>query len=118
MDFVRAVRFLLEHEEVSGAVNLTAPNPVPNREFMRALREAWGARFGLRATDWMLEIGALFLQTETELVLKSRRVTPDRLIAEGFEFTFPDWPTAARDLCRRRRDLQERHQTKHWLTSV
>ena len=118
MDFVQAVRFLLEHEDFSGSVNLTAPNPVPNREFMRALREAWGARFGLPATDWMLEIGALFLQTETELVLKSRRVTLDLLIAEGFEFTFPDWPTAARDLCRRRRDLQERHQTKHWLTSV
>jgi uncharacterized protein (TIGR01777 family) len=100
-DFVRAVRWLIAHEELEGPVNLAAPDPVPNAEFMRALREAWGARFGLPAAGWMLEIGALFLRTETELVLKSRRVTPGRLTRSGFTLHFPTWPEAARDLCRR-----------------
>jgi NAD dependent epimerase/dehydratase family enzyme len=48
----------------------------------------------------MLEVGALFLRTESELVLKSRRVVPRRLLEHGFEFAFPSWPEAARDLCR------------------
>ena len=66
-----------------------APNPVPNAEFMRILREAFGVAVGLPAPEWMLEIGAVFLRTETELILKSRRVVPSRLLAAGFEFRFP-----------------------------
>jgi uncharacterized protein (TIGR01777 family) len=97
-DFVRAVFWLLAREELEGAVNLAAPQPLPNAEFMRALRAAWGASFGLPATAWMLEIGALVLRTETELVLKSRRVVPRRLANSGFAFHFPEWPAAARDL--------------------
>jgi uncharacterized protein (TIGR01777 family) len=100
-DFVRAVEWLLAHEEVSGAVNVAAPAPLPNAEFMRALREAWGTRVGLPATRWMLEIGAVFMRTETELVLKSRRVVPGRLLESGFEFQQPSWPEAARDLVAR-----------------
>ena len=83
-DFVRAVRFLLEHDEISGPVNLAAPHPLPNRAFMRAIREAWGTPVGLPASRWMLELGALALRTETELVLKSRRVVPGRLLDAGF----------------------------------
>ena len=59
---------------------------------------------GFAASEWMLEIGAFFLKTETELILKSRRVVPGRLLAEGFTFQFPSWPEAARDLCRRWRE--------------
>ncbi len=99
VDFVRAVRWLIGNGAIEGAVNLAAPNPLPNADFMRALREAWGISLGLPATKWMLEIGALFLGTETELVLKSRRVVPGRLLQEGFTFDFPAWPEAARDLC-------------------
>jgi NAD dependent epimerase/dehydratase family enzyme len=62
--------------------------------------------FGLPATEWMLEIGALVLRTETELVLKSRRVIPGRLLQAGFTFQFPNWPDAARDLCRRWREIR------------
>ena len=102
-DFVRSVYWLIEHD-LAGPVNLAAPNPVPNAEFMRALRRAWGSRFGLPATRWMLELGAFFLRTETELVLKSRRVIPGRLLASGFRFDFPTWPEAAVDLCRRWRE--------------
>jgi hypothetical protein len=100
-DFVRAVRWLIEHKEMEGAVNLASPNPLPNTAFMRALRQAWGIGAGLPAAAWMLEIGAVLLGTETELILKSRRVIPERLLDAGFRFDFPDWPQAARDLCRR-----------------
>ncbi|HLR04285.1 MAG TPA: TIGR01777 family oxidoreductase [Pyrinomonadaceae bacterium] len=102
-DFVRAVLWLIEHEEFDGPVNLASPNPLTNAEFMRAMRSAWGMPFGLPATEWMLEIGALVLRTETELILKSRRVIPTRLLQSGFDFQFPAWPDAARDLCARSR---------------
>jgi len=98
-DFVNAILWLIDHDEIDGAVNLCAPEPLPNEEFMRALREAWGTRIGLPAASWMLEVGALFLRTETELILKSRRVVPGRLLKGGFAFQFPSWPEAARDLC-------------------
>lgn len=100
-DFLRATRWLIDHDEIDGAVNVAAPNPVPNEEFMRTLREASGTRVGLAATRWMLEIGAVFMRTETELILKSRRVVPGRLVQSGFVSNYPTWSTAARDLCQR-----------------
>jgi len=100
-DFVRAIDFLIAREDFSGAVNLASPNPLPNREFMRALRQAWGTHIGLPAPKWVLEIGTFLLRTESELVLKSRRVVPGRLMAAGFRFVFPDWAPAAQDLVRR-----------------
>jgi NAD dependent epimerase/dehydratase family enzyme len=56
---------------------------------------------GLPASRWMLELGAIFLRTETELILKSRRVVPQRLLEAGFKFVFPDWPEAVQDLITR-----------------
>lgn len=105
-DFIRAVYWLMAHDELDGPVNVASPNPVPNAEFMRTLRSAWGIPFGLPATKWMLEIGAFFLRTESELILKSRRVVPSRLLQSGFEFQFPTWPVAATDLCRRWQELR------------
>lgn len=107
-DFVRAVDWLIEHDEFAGPVNLAAPEPLPNAEFMRILRAAWGIRFGLPATRGMLEIGTFLLRTESELVLKSRRVVPRRLLESGFEFQFPNWTQAAGDLCQRWRQLRSR----------
>lgn len=98
-DFIAAVRFLIKRDDIDGPVNVAAPNPLPNAEFMRTLREACGVRLGLPATRWMLEIGAFFMRTETELILKSRRVVPARLLESGFRFTYPDWTSAAYDLC-------------------
>jgi uncharacterized protein (TIGR01777 family) len=100
-DFVRAIDFLVAHTELDGCVNITSPNPLPNRDFMAGLRRAYGARIGLPASSWMLEIGAVFLRTETELVLKSRRVVPRRLAEAGFQFQFAEWGGAAVDLVRR-----------------
>jgi uncharacterized protein (TIGR01777 family) len=100
-DFVRATRFLIEREDLEGPVNLVAPNPLPQGEFMKELRAAAGVGLGLPAMKWMLEIGAFFLRTDTELLLKSRRVVPGRLLEAGFSFEFPDWPSAARNLVER-----------------
>lgn len=97
-DFLRAVEFLIAHEELSGAVNFAAPNPVPNHELMRVFRELVGMPIGLPATAWMLEVGAFFLRTETELILKSRRVVPGRLLKAGFEFRFPELRGALAEL--------------------
>jgi NAD dependent epimerase/dehydratase family enzyme len=109
-DFIRAVRWLLAHEEMAGAVNLSSPEPLPYAAFLRILRESWGAPWGLPATRWMLAIGAFFLRTETELVLKSRRVVPARLLQSGFTFLYPAWPEAAQDLCTRWREDRKRRR--------
>jgi NAD dependent epimerase/dehydratase family enzyme len=101
-DFTAAIDFLIAHEDFTGPVNLAAPNPVPQRDFMAALRKASGTWLGLPATKWMTAIGAFFLRTETELTFKSRRVVPKRLLDAGFRFRFPDWPAAAQDLIARR----------------
>jgi len=106
-DFVRAVRWLLQNESIEGVVNVAAPNPVPNDEFMRTLREEWGIRIGIPSPAWLLELGAVLIRTETELLLKSRRVVPGILAARGFEFEYPTWRKAARDLCTRWRELNQ-----------
>jgi NAD dependent epimerase/dehydratase family enzyme len=105
-DFVRAIDFLIERADLEGAVNLAAPSPLPQREFMDVLRRALGVRVGLPATKWMSEMGAFFLRTDTELLLKSRRVIPGRLLDAGFSFEFSEWIAAAEDLVKRRRELQ------------
>jgi uncharacterized protein (TIGR01777 family) len=97
-DFVRALDFLIAREDLAGPVNVASPKPLPQRDFMASLRQAWGTAVGLPAARWMTEIGAFFLGTDTELVLKSRRVAPRRLLDAGFEFEFPDWDAAAREL--------------------
>ena len=107
-DFARAMDLIITCEDLSGIVNIASPNPLPNREFMRALRDAWGARVALPAPEWVLEPGAFFLRTESELVLKSRRVVPGILLSAGFKFQFPHWPDAARDLVSRWRSAPSR----------
>lgn len=107
IDFERAIEFLIEHEEISGPVNLASPCPVPDRELMHCLRQAWCPSYiGLPAPRPVLELGALVLRTETELMLKSRRVIPGRLLAAGFEFHFPEWRGACHDLIERWRTSQ------------
>ncbi|MBS2535098.1 DUF1731 domain-containing protein, partial [Catenulispora sp. NF23] len=93
----------LARPELSGAVNLAAPGPLPQRTFMRTLRQAWGMPIGLPATRQMAAIGAFALRSDAELLLKSRRVIPGRLPDAGFRFSHPAWHGAARDLVRRTR---------------
>ena len=115
-DFVRAVDGLVAHDDLHGPVNLCSPHPLPNADFMRTLRAAWGIGFGLPAAHWMLEVGAFVLRTETELVLKSRRVVPGRLLRSGFVFDSPRWDEAASDLCRRWRERREALRTRERAT--
>jgi hypothetical protein len=101
VDFINAIMFIINNETLEGAINIAAPNPLPNKDFMERLRNAWGQRFSIPIRAWMLEVGAIFLGTESELVLKSRRVTPQRLLDAGFTFQFPHWSEASADLCAR-----------------
>jgi len=97
-DFCRAIEWLIEHDDINGAVNIAAPNPVTNAEMMRHFRELVGMPIGLPATAWMLEIGAFLMRTETELILKSRRAVPCKLLASGFSFDHPTFPQALANL--------------------
>jgi uncharacterized protein len=107
-DFLRSIDYLIAQDEIEGLVNIASPNPLRNREFMKALRRAWGTLIGPPAGGWMLEIGTFFLRTETELVLKSRRVIPGRLVEAGFHFQFPEWAAAAQNLVDRWRTTERR----------
>ncbi len=100
-DLCAAADFIINHAEFEGPINVAAPNPLPQREFMAALREALGVRVGLPATSWMLSIGAAVMNSDPELLLKSRRVVPGRLLDAGFTFAHPSWRTAAADLAGR-----------------
>jgi uncharacterized protein len=102
-DFLRSIDYLIAHQELDGTINLAAPNPITNREFMQVLWQAAGVEIGLPSTRVMLEGATFFHRTETELILKSRRVVPGRLLQSGFRFQFSDWPSAARDLVGRYR---------------
>ncbi|MBK7998776.1 MAG: TIGR01777 family protein [Verrucomicrobia bacterium] len=98
LDFCRAIEFVIAHEDLAGAINLCAPAPLTNDEMMTAFRRLCGIPVGLPAMRWMLEIGAFILRTETELILKSRRVIPGCLLKSGFQFQFPQFENALRDL--------------------
>ena len=87
-DFAKSIDFLIHKEHISGVINCAAPNPIPNEHFMKVIRQSVGRSWGLPATKWMLEIGAVFLRTQTELILKSRKVISKRLEEEGFEFDY------------------------------
>jgi NAD dependent epimerase/dehydratase family enzyme len=89
-------------------VNICSPNPLRNREFMRALRASWRQPVGLAAPAWMIEIGSFLLRTESELVLKSRQVIPGRLLGAGFSFIYPEWPAAAQELVTRYRGASDK----------
>lgn len=97
-DFINAVQFIVDHEGVVGPVNVSSPNPIPNKAFMKALRNSLNVSLGLPAYKWMLYIGAFFMRTEPELLLKSRRVIPNLLLDKGFTFEFPIIENALMDL--------------------
>ncbi len=102
LDMVRAMEFIIE-SELEGPVNISSPNPLPQAAFAKDLQKAWGMRFGLPAAPWMISIGAWILNGDSELVMKSRRVVPRRLLDAGLEFMFTEWGLAARDLAARMR---------------
>ncbi|MBL7704521.1 MAG: TIGR01777 family oxidoreductase [Taibaiella sp.] len=88
-DFCRAIDHIIQDKEIDGPVNVTAPEPLPNKAFMRLLREKYRRPFGLSQNRLLLELGAIFLRTEAELLLKSRNVYPEKLMLQGFSFKYP-----------------------------
>ncbi|MEZ0296462.1 MAG: TIGR01777 family oxidoreductase [Candidatus Methylacidiphilales bacterium] len=100
-DFVRSVEEIIANDSLIGPVNLASPYPLPNKDFMRHLRAACGVPIGLPCPELLLAVGTFLLQTEPELVLKSRRVVPGKLLKAGFQFRYLHWEDAARDLCQR-----------------
>ena len=88
-DVARMIEFLEDHPELSGPVNASAPNPVDNRTLMDMVRKHMGVRLGPPLPRWLLELGAIGIRTETELILKSRWALPEKLLDAGFEFRYP-----------------------------
>ena len=101
IDFIRVIDFIISHPEIKGVLNVTSPKPLPQKEFMSHLRKACGVNFYFPITKWMSQIGAVFMQTDTELVLKSRRSVPKKLLSHGFKFKYPDWPSALSDILKK-----------------
>jgi uncharacterized protein len=99
-DLYQIILFLRDKKELSGTFNCSAPNPVSNRKLMSKLRKTMNVPFGLPSPKWMLEIGSLLIKTETELVLKSRWVVPDRLEREGYTFVFDTLDKTLQDILR------------------
>lgn len=97
-DVACCTEWLLDHPEITGIVNGTAPGPIPNAVFMQTLRKAYGIRLGLPAPAWLLTMGAAIIGTETELVLKSRWVLPQRLLDAGYQFQFSEAEHAVKDI--------------------
>lgn len=116
-DFARAVMWLIRRDDLEGAFNITAPCEVTNAQMMAALRRHHRRPVGLPAAKWMLEIGALAMRTETELILKSRWVHPVRLLDSGFVFLYPDMESTLGDLTRKLKGMR-RLERRSALRSV
>jgi hypothetical protein len=97
-DLFRIILFLMEHEGLNGVINCSSPEPVSNRILMKSIGAALLVKVGLPTPEWLLEIGAVLIRTETELVLKSRWVLPDRLLNSGFTFTYPTLASALEEV--------------------
>ena len=102
-DVLDVIRFVREHPELEGPLNVSSPNPSDNRTLMRTLRRTVGMPIGIPLFRWMLELGAIGIRTETELILKSRWVLPERLLAAGYTFRRPDLEQTVRAIVEERR---------------
>lgn len=97
-DLCKAIHFIISNSDCRGIYNLSAPFPITNRMFMKALRLQMGVPFGVNMPTWMLDVGAILIQTETELLLKSRWVLPQRLMESNFTWEYPHIEQALNDL--------------------
>ena len=101
-DFCRMVEWVFD-ERLDGLFNVASPQPMLNKEHMALLVEVMGAPIAVSQPEWLLEIGARLIGTETELLLKSRYVIPQRALTCGFQFSFPHLKEAFIDLMSQRR---------------
>ena len=107
-DLYQIILFLQDNKDLSGVFNCSAPQAVTNRLFMETLRNTMKQKFGLPSPKWMLEMGAIFMRTETELILKSRWVIPERLKKEGFRFTFDSIEKALQQIVENQSSIQRK----------
>lgn len=89
LDVAGMIEWIAGHDEVNGIINCTSPQPLKNSEFMKIIRKIYGFPFGLPAPSWLLELGAILIGTETELILKSRWVLPEKISKSGYTFKLP-----------------------------
>ncbi len=111
-DFCRAIDFIIQETNLEGAINITAPNPISNKNFMKILRELINVSIGIPQPKFLLEIGTWLLRSETELVLKSRNVYPEKLLEAGFKFKFTDVKSALTDILIKKSDRMKLSYTK------
>lgn len=97
-DVPKCTEWLVEKKELEGVINCTAPEPVKNTDLMKCIRNGYGISVGFPSPTWLLELGALMIGTETELILKSRWVLPKRLTDNGYTFLFPKVAHAIKDI--------------------
>ena len=97
-DVFQIILFAMEQDGVAGVVNCSSPNPVTNGELMKTLRKQLHVPFGMPSPEWLLEIGAVVIRTETELLLKSRWVLPQRLLTAGYVFRYPTLTCALEEI--------------------
>ena len=97
-DLFHIIQFALEHKEMSGIYNASAPNPLRNVMLMKALRNFLKPPFYFSSPAWLLKAGAFFINTETELILKSRWVIPKKISELGFQFEYPTIEKALKDI--------------------
>jgi uncharacterized protein (TIGR01777 family) len=104
-DLFNIILFIQLHKELKGVYNCSAPNPVDNKTLMQTLRQVMKAKIGLPSPAWLLEIGAVIINTETELILKSRWVIPEKLLEAGYTFKYPTLESALKDILAASRGL-------------
>ncbi|MBW1296729.1 TIGR01777 family oxidoreductase [Aquimarina litoralis] len=97
-DFARSIEFIIKNQEMEGPINIVSPKPSDNKTLMKTLRNVANIHIGLPLPKFLLEIGARMIKTETELILKSRNVIPNKLKKAGFKFTYPNLMEASKDL--------------------
>ena len=97
-DVFNIILFVREHKELSGVYNCSAPNPVTNEILTKNFREKTNTKFGLPSPAWLLKIGAVMVRTETELILKSRWVVPEKLLKAGYAFRYPTLDAALENI--------------------
>jgi uncharacterized protein (TIGR01777 family) len=97
-DLFHVILFIQKHKELGGIYNCSAPNPIDNRTLMRTFRELTGAKIALPSPEWLLKMGSILIKTEPELILKSRWVVPEKLLAAGYEFKYPRIDSALKNI--------------------
>ena len=95
---VLGITDFVKDKNIEAPLYYTTDTTINNKQFMAALRKSLGVSFGLPTSKFAMELGAMIMGTESELILKSRFVKPQRLMDAGYQFQFTDVNKALEDL--------------------